>query len=65
MRSDGKEIALPGPDLFAAEMDHFAQCILEDRESRISGAEGLRDVKIMMAIYESARLGKPIELKGA
>ncbi len=62
MRSDGKEIALPSPDLFAAEMDHFAQCILEDRESRISGAEGLRDVKIMMAIYEAARTGRSVRI---
>jgi predicted dehydrogenase len=62
LRSDGKEIALPTPDLFAAEMDDFARCILEDRQSRISGEEGLRDVKIMMAIYESARTGRTVQL---
>jgi predicted dehydrogenase len=62
LRSDNKEIALPAPDLFAAEMDDFAQCILEDRESRISGAEGVRDVKIMMAIYESARTGRSVRI---
>lgn len=27
-----------------------------------SGAEGIRDMKIMMAIYESARTGKPVKL---
>ncbi len=31
VRSDGKEIALPAPDLFAAEMDDFSRCILETR----------------------------------
>ncbi len=62
LRSDGKEIALPAPDLFAAEMDDFARCILEDRESKISGEEGLRDVKIMMAIYESAKTGRAVAL---
>jgi predicted dehydrogenase len=62
LRSDKKEIALPAPDLFAAEMDHFAQCILEDRESKIAGEEGLRDVKIMMAIYESARTGRSVRI---
>jgi predicted dehydrogenase len=61
-RSDGKEIALPAPDLFAAEMDDFAQCILEDKPSRVSGEEGLRDVRIMMAIYEAARTGKAVSL---
>ena len=61
-RSDGKEIALPAPDLFAAEMDDFARCILEDKTSKVSGEEGLRDVKIMMAIYEAARTGRAVSL---
>jgi predicted dehydrogenase len=61
-RSDGKEIALPSGDPFAAEMDDFARCILEDRPSKVSGEEGLRDVRIMMAIYESARSGRAIQL---
>jgi predicted dehydrogenase len=61
-RSDGKEIALPNGDQFAAEMDDFARCILEDRPSKVSGEEGLRDVRIMMAIYESARSGRAVAL---
>jgi predicted dehydrogenase len=28
----------------------------------VPGEEGLRDVKIMMAIYEAARSGKTVEL---
>ena len=61
-RSDGKEIALPSGDQFAAEMDDFARCILEDRQSKVAGEEGLRDVRIMMAIYESARTGRSVTL---
>ena len=61
-RSDGQEIRLPEINQFAAEMDDFAQCILDNRPTRVPGEEGLRDVKIMMAIYESARTGKTIEL---
>jgi predicted dehydrogenase len=61
-RSDGKPIEFPDTDQFAVEMDDFAQCILEGRPSRVSGEEGLRDVKVMMAIYESARTGKRVEL---
>ena len=34
-------------DQFAAEIDDFAICIREDRESRVSGAEGLRDLRIV------------------
>src|SRR5215469_12621548 len=50
-RSDGQEIALPQIDQFAAEMDDFAQCIMENRQTRVPGEEGLKDVKIMLAIY--------------
>jgi hypothetical protein len=31
----------------------------------VPGEEGLRDVKIMMAIYDSARTGRPVELSKA
>jgi predicted dehydrogenase len=44
-------------------MDDFAQCIMQKKPSKVSGEEGLRDVKIMMAIYESARIGKPVDLQ--
>ena len=63
MRSDGKPIELPPIDQFAAEMDDFAQCIVEKKRSKVAGEEGLRDVTIMMAIYESARTGRPVELR--
>lgn len=61
-RSDGQPINLPGVNQFAAEMDDFAQCILNNKTSKVSGEEGLRDVRIMLAIYESARTGKPVKL---
>jgi predicted dehydrogenase len=64
-RSDGKAIEFPATDHFAVEMDDFARCILEKKPSKVSGAEGLRDVRIMMAIYESARTGKSVELHPA
>ncbi|HVU08143.1 MAG TPA: Gfo/Idh/MocA family oxidoreductase [Verrucomicrobiae bacterium] len=61
-RSNGELIQLPQIDQFAAEMDDFAQCILENHPTRVPGEEGLRDVKIMMAIYESAKTGKAVRL---
>jgi predicted dehydrogenase len=42
---------------FAAEMDDFARCILEDRESIVPGEEGLRDLRIIEEIYEAVRTG--------
>lgn len=45
---------------FAVEMDDFARCIVEDRESIVPGEEGLRDLRIIEAIYESIRTGRPV-----
>lgn len=61
-RSDGQAIDLPEVDQFAAEMDDFSQCILNNKPTIVPGEEGLRDVKIMMAIYESAKTGQPVKL---
>ena len=64
-RSEGREkqeIQLPDLDQFVLEMDDFAKCILENRPTRVPGEEGLRDMKIITAIYESARTGKAVTL---
>jgi predicted dehydrogenase len=61
-RSDGQAINLPGVNQFVAEMDDFAQCIMNNKPSKVPGEEGLRDVKIMMGIYQSARTGQPVRL---
>lgn len=44
------------------QMDDFAYCILNDKESRVPGEMGLRDMKILMAIYEAAESGRRIVL---
>lgn len=61
-RSDNEPIQQPDIDHFVAQMDDFAQCILEKKSTRVPGEEGLRDIKIMMAIYEAARTGKVLSL---
>jgi predicted dehydrogenase len=43
-------------------MDDFAACILEDRESKVSGEEGLKDLRVIEAIYESARTGQAVQV---
>jgi predicted dehydrogenase len=63
VRSDGKPIDAPSTDQFAVEMDDFAECILEKKATRVPGEEGLRDVTLLMAIYESARTGTPLDLR--
>ena len=56
-RSDGKSISLPNIDQMAAQMDDFSRCIIENKNSRVAGEEGLRDVRIMQSIYESSATG--------
>ncbi|MCI0746923.1 MAG: Gfo/Idh/MocA family oxidoreductase [Verrucomicrobia subdivision 3 bacterium] len=52
----------PQVDHFATEMDDFALCIKNNKPTKVPGEEGLRDVKIMTAIYESIRKGRPVKL---
>ena len=47
---------------FACELDDFAQCLLQDKQTHTPGEEGLRNIKIIMAAYESAKIGKPVTL---
>ena len=49
-------------DQFAAELVYFSDCILDDRQPEPSGEEGLRDVRIIQALYESAESGKVVAL---
>jgi predicted dehydrogenase len=49
-------------DQFAPELLHFSDCILNDRTPEPSGEEGLQDVRIVQALYESAETGKPVQL---
>lgn len=57
-----EERELPVVDHFAAEMDHMSGCVMENKETLTPGEEGLRDLQIMMAIYEAARAGKTVHL---
>ncbi|HYC83974.1 MAG TPA: Gfo/Idh/MocA family oxidoreductase [Chryseosolibacter sp.] len=42
----------------ALQMDDFARCIIENRPSRVGGEEGLRDLKVIEAIYRSIASGR-------
>jgi len=49
-------------DALAAELGHFSNSILRDAVPEPSGIEGLTDVRIVEAIYRSARDGRPVTL---
>lgn len=52
----------PKRDQFAAEIEYFSDCILRDYDPEPSGLEGLADVRVVRALYESAKLGERVEL---
>jgi predicted dehydrogenase len=43
-------------------MDHLADCVLNNTAPLTPGEEGLKDMKVITAIYEAARTGKPVSL---
>lgn len=53
---------LPARDHFALEMDHMSECVMENKDPLTPGEEGLRDLKLMMGIYEAARTGKTVKV---
>ena len=57
------ELVLEPANQFAAEIDHMATCVLENRKPRTPGEEGVQDHVIMEAVYESERTGRPVALK--
>lgn len=66
-QAEGKENRITqhkiaGKDQFAIEIDHFSESIMGNTTPYTPGEEGLQDQKIMEAIYQSAREGKPVKL---
>ena len=50
-------------DQFAPQLLYFSDCVLKDRQPEPSGEEGLQDVRIVEALYASARSGRPVSLR--
>ena len=60
--SDGKQLDQEIEDQQARQMDNEALAILEQRPPIVPGEDGLRDVRIVRAIIESAQSGEPVSL---
>ena len=45
---------------FAAEMDHLADCIRNDKQPLTPGEEGLKDMRLIEAVYKSAATGASV-----
>ncbi len=61
---DTSEVKLPPPakDQFVAQLDHLAESVLTGIPLRASGEEGLKDLRLIEAIYRSARERRAIKL---
>jgi predicted dehydrogenase len=53
---------LPHVNHQAKQLEDFAQCVLDNKESSVSGEEGLRDMKVVEAIYKSIATGKKVKI---
>lgn len=49
-------------DLFQCEIDHFVDCCRNGTECKSPAEDGVEIMKILDALYESARTGKSVEL---
>jgi predicted dehydrogenase len=58
-----RERTFPQRDQFGPELLYFSNCVLTDEEPEPSGLEGLTDVRIIQAIYESAETRRPVRLE--
>ncbi len=55
----------PKRDQFAAELEYFSGCVLNDKEPEPSGQDGLADVRIIQALLKSAEDNRPVSVKPA
>ncbi|TMH62888.1 MAG: Gfo/Idh/MocA family oxidoreductase [Betaproteobacteria bacterium] len=49
-------------DQFAPELLYFSDCVLQNRDPEPSAEEGLADVRVIRALYQSIESGQPVEL---
>jgi predicted dehydrogenase len=43
-------------------IDHMAESVRQNKTPKTPGEEGLRDIRLIMAIYESAKKGRPVKV---
>jgi glucose-fructose oxidoreductase len=60
----GRPVDREHPEInhFAAQMDHLSRCVIEGTEPLTPGEDGLKDLTVMMAIYEASKSGRTVKL---
>lgn len=62
IEGETEEQTFAGHDQLAAEFIYFSDCILQNKDPEPSGREGLIDVRIIQALYQSIESGQPVRL---
>ncbi|MBE8991727.1 Gfo/Idh/MocA family protein [Nostoc sp. LEGE 12450] len=62
MAENISEVRIGEKNQFALEMDHIADCVIQNKQPHTPGEEGLQDQKLITLIYEAAQTGKTISL---
>ena len=57
-----EDVPIAPKNQFALELDHMAECVLQNKTPKTPGEEGLRDVALIETIYRAAREGRTIKL---
>jgi glucose-fructose oxidoreductase len=57
-----KERRFAKRDQFAPELLYFSDCVLKSHDPEPGADEGLADVRVIRALYQSAQSGQPVEL---
>jgi predicted dehydrogenase len=57
-----QEIKVTPINMYQAEIEHFSDCITNNKEPMISGSDGLHDQRIILASYKSAKTGKKVTI---
>jgi len=62
-RTSRGPLNLPNVNQQAAQMDNFARCIIDGRDTPVPGEMGRGDIATVEAIYEAAATGKRVAVK--
>ncbi|MEM1319250.1 MAG: Gfo/Idh/MocA family oxidoreductase [Bacteroidota bacterium] len=61
--SDGTQFPADPNNQQARQMDNDALAIMEQRPVLVPGEEGMKDIRIVEAVYETARTGRAVDLR--
>jgi predicted dehydrogenase len=57
-------VEVPRHDPLAVQVEHFAAVVRREAEPVCSGRDGLATLRVLEAVVESARTGRPVDLPG-